>query len=101
MDIEMLKEDGCYAIFEKAGARMGMPDCSLCIGNQARVEDNTTMFSTRSHNFNNRHGNNAQVYLGRAELAAVCDQLGRITTKEQYLAIAATKIDPKGAEPYR
>jgi len=101
MDEEMLKTEGYYAIFERAGSRMEMPGCSLCMGNQARVDDNTTVFSTSTRNFNNRLGNGAQVYLGSAELAAVCAQLGRIPTREQYLAIAAAKIDPKGAELYR
>ena len=101
MDEEMLKQEGYYAIFEKAGSRMEMPGCSLCMGNQARVEDNTTVFSTSTRNFNNRLGNGAQVYLGSAELAAVCAQLGRIPSKDQYLAIAAAKIDPRGAELYR
>jgi aconitate hydratase 2/2-methylisocitrate dehydratase len=101
MDEEKLKEEGYYAIFEGAGSRMEMPGCSLCMGNQARVEDNTTVFSTSTRNFNNRLGNGAQVYLGSAELAAVCAQLGRIPSKEEYLAIAAEKIDPYGAELYR
>jgi aconitate hydratase 2/2-methylisocitrate dehydratase len=101
MDEEKLKEEGYYAIFEAAGSRMEMPGCSLCMGNQARVEDNTTVFSTSTRNFNNRLGNGAQVYLGSAELAAVCAQLGRIPSKEEYLAIAAEKIDPYGAELYR
>ncbi|MFN9923298.1 MAG: bifunctional aconitate hydratase 2/2-methylisocitrate dehydratase, partial [Cyanobacteriota bacterium] len=64
MDEEKLKEEGWYAIFEGAGSRMEMPGCSLCMGNQARVEDNTTVFSTSTRNFNNRLGNGAQVYLG-------------------------------------
>jgi aconitate hydratase 2/2-methylisocitrate dehydratase len=101
MDEEKLKEEGYYATFEAAGSRMEMPGCSLCMGNQARVEDNTTVFSTSTRNFNNRLGNGAQVYLGSAELAAVCAQLGRIPSKEDYLAIAAEKIDPYGAELYR
>jgi aconitate hydratase 2/2-methylisocitrate dehydratase len=101
MDEEKLKEEGYYAIFEAAGSRMEMPGCSLCMGNQARVEDNTTVFSTSTRNFNNRLGNGAQVYLGSAELAAVCAQLGRIPSKEEYLTIAAEKIDPFGAELYR
>ncbi|MCP9805999.1 bifunctional aconitate hydratase 2/2-methylisocitrate dehydratase [Cyanobium sp. T1B-Tous] len=101
MDEETLKEEGYYATFEAAGSRMEMPGCSLCMGNQARVEDNTTVFSTSTRNFNNRLGNGAQVYLGSAELAAVCAQLGRIPNKTEYLAIAAEKIDPYGAELYR
>jgi aconitate hydratase 2/2-methylisocitrate dehydratase len=80
---------------------MEMPGCSLCMGNQARVEDNTTVFSTSTRNFNNRLGNGAQVYLGSAELAAVCAQLGRIPSKEEYLAIAAAKIDPLADQLYR
>jgi aconitate hydratase 2/2-methylisocitrate dehydratase len=101
MDEETLKEEGYYAIFEGAGSRMELPGCSLCMGNQARVEDNTTVFSTSTRNFNNRLGNGAQVYLGSAELAAVCAQLGRIPSKEEYLAIAAEKIDPYGENLYR
>ncbi len=101
MDEEMLKEEGYYAIFEAAGSRMEMPGCSLCMGNQARVEDNTSVFSTSTRNFNNRLGNGAQVYLGSAELAAVCAQLGRIPSTEEYLAIAAAKIDPLADELYR
>ncbi len=101
MDEEMLKQEGYYAIFEAAGSRMEMPGCSLCMGNQARVEDNTTVFSTSTRNFNNRLGNGAQVYLGSAELAAVCAQLGRIPSRVEYLKIAAEKIDPNGAELYR
>jgi aconitate hydratase 2/2-methylisocitrate dehydratase len=101
MDEEKLKEEGYYATFEAAGSRMEMPGCSLCMGNQARVEDNTTVFSTSTRNFNNRLGNGAQVYLGSAELAAVCAQLGRIPSKEEYLAIAAAKIDPLADQLYR
>ena len=101
MDEEMLKAEGYYATFEAAGSRMEMPGCSLCMGNQARVEDNTTVFSTSTRNFNNRLGNGAQVYLGSAELAAVCAQLGRIPSKEEYLAIAAAKIDPLADQLYR
>jgi aconitate hydratase 2/2-methylisocitrate dehydratase len=71
------------------------------MGNQARVEDNTTVFSTSTRNFNNRLGDGARVYLGSAELAAVCAQLGKIPDKNEYLAIAATKIKPKEAELYR
>jgi aconitate hydratase 2/2-methylisocitrate dehydratase len=71
------------------------------MGNQARVEDNTTVFSTSTRNFNNRLGNGAQVYLGSAELAAVCAQLGRIPSKQDYLQVAAARIDPLADELYR
>ena len=101
MDEAMLKEEGYYAIFEASGARMEMPGCSLCMGNQARVENNTTVFSTSTRNFNNRLGDGAQVYLGSAELAAVCAQLGRIPSKDVYLEMAAKKIDPNQQELYR
>ena len=101
MDEEKLKEEGYYATFEAAGSRMEMPGCSLCMGNQARVEENTSVFSTSTRNFNNRLGNGAQVYLGSAELAAVCAQLGYIPSPAEYLAIAAAKIDPLADQLYR
>ena len=101
MDEEMLKEEGYYATFEAAGSRMEMPGCSLCMGNQARVDDDTTVFSTSTRNFNNRLGKGAQVYLGSAELAAVCALLGRIPNPEEYQRIAAEKINPLSDELYR
>lgn len=79
-----LKETGEYAIFRELGARLEIPGCSLCMGNQARVVDNAVVFSTSTRNFDNRMGKNAQVYLGSAELAAIIAVLGRIPTLEEY-----------------
>lgn len=101
MDESMLKSEGYYGIFEAAGARLEMPGCSLCMGNQARVEDNTTVFSTSTRNFNNRMGKGAQVYLGSAELAAVCALLGKMPTREEYLKVVQDKINPLATELYR
>lgn len=101
MDEQMLREEGYYSIFAAAGARLEMPGCSLCMGNQARVEDGVTVFSTSTRNFNNRMGKDARVYLGSAELAAVCALLGRIPTVEEYLDIAAKKINPFADNLYR
>jgi aconitate hydratase 2 / 2-methylisocitrate dehydratase len=101
MDEKQLREEGMYTIFEAAGARTEMPGCSLCMGNQARVADGVTVFSTSTRNFNNRMGKDAQVYLGSAELAAVCALLGRIPTVEEYLAVMAERIDPFAADLYR
>ena len=69
-----------------AGARMEMPGCSLCMGNQAQVKEGATVFSTSTRNFPNRLGKNSNVYLGSAELAAICSKLGRIPTKAEYMA---------------
>ncbi|MEC4853926.1 MAG: bifunctional aconitate hydratase 2/2-methylisocitrate dehydratase, partial [Jaaginema sp. PMC 1079.18] len=101
MDEEQLRSEGVYGIFAAAGARTEMPGCSLCMGNQARVEDNATVFSTSTRNFNNRMGKGAQVYLGSAELAAVCALLGKIPTVEEYLAIVGEKVDPFKGDLYR
>ncbi|MEB3309664.1 MAG: bifunctional aconitate hydratase 2/2-methylisocitrate dehydratase [Snowella sp.] len=101
MDEQQLREEGIYNIFEAAQARTEMPGCSLCMGNQARVEDNATVFSTSTRNFNNRMGKGARVYLGSAELAAVCALLGYIPTVEEYLAIVQEKLDPFAADLYR
>ncbi|WP_416674640.1 bifunctional aconitate hydratase 2/2-methylisocitrate dehydratase [Egbenema bharatensis] len=101
MDEKQLREEGYYGIFAAAGARTEMPGCSLCMGNQARVADGVTVFSTSTRNFNNRMGKDAQVYLGSAELAAVCALLGRIPTVEEYLEIITQKLDPFAADLYR
>ncbi len=86
MDQDQLTQEGYYSTFGKSGARMEMPGCSLCMGNQARVADNATVVSTSTRNFPNRLGNGANVYLSSAELAAVCSILGKIPTFEQYMA---------------
>jgi aconitate hydratase 2 / 2-methylisocitrate dehydratase len=101
MDEQTLREEGYYGVFAAAGSRMEMPGCSLCMGNQARVADGVTVFSTSTRNFNNRMGKGAQVYLGSAELAAVCALLGKIPTVEEYMAIVTKKIDPFAADLYR
>ena len=86
MDAAELTKEGHYGTFGTAGARMEMPGCSLCMGNQAQVREGATVFSTSTRNFPNRLGKNANVYLGSAELAAICSRLGRIPTKEEYMA---------------
>lgn len=101
MDEKQLHEEGYYDIFAAAGARTEMPGCSLCMGNQARVADGVTVFSTSTRNFNNRMGKDAKVYLGSAELAAVCALLGRIPTVDEYMAIVTQKIDPFAGNLYR
>ncbi len=84
MDEHQLVEEGYYSVYGKAGARTEMPGCSLCMGNQARVADSATVFSTSTRNFPNRLGKGANVYLGSAELAAVAAILGKIPTVEEY-----------------
>ncbi|MEH2420479.1 MAG: bifunctional aconitate hydratase 2/2-methylisocitrate dehydratase [Nostoc sp.] len=101
MDEHQLKEEGVYSIFGAAGARTEIPGCSLCMGNQARVADGTTVFSTSTRNFNNRMGKDARVYLGSAELAAVCALLGRLPTVQEYLDIVARRIHPFADDLYR
>ena len=101
MDKEQLTEEGYYAIFGQAGARIEIPGCSLCMGNQARVADNANVFSTSTRNFDNRMGKGAKVYLGSAELAAVIALLGRIPTKEEYLEIVEKKLAGKEDKVYK
>ncbi len=101
MDEKQLIEEGYYSIFGLAGARTEMPGCSLCMGNQARVAENSIVFSTSTRNFDNRLGKGAKVYLGSAELAAVCAILGRIPTKEEYMKIVPQKIAGKENKIYK
>jgi len=84
MDESELIKEGHYATFGSAGARTEMPGCSLCMGNQAQVREGATVMSTSTRNFPNRLGKNTNVFLGSAELAAVCSKLGRIPTLGEY-----------------
>src|SRR5690625_3427554 len=97
MDEHQLMEEGYFNIFGRKGARMEMPGCSLCMGNQARVAPNSTVISTSTRNFPNRLGDGANVFLGSAELAAVAAVLGKLPTPEEYLSYARD-LDSMGAE---
>lgn len=100
MDRDQLTEEGYYGIYGRAGVRIETPGCSLCMGNQARVADKATVMSTSTRNFPNRLGTGANVYLSSAELAAVGAILGKIPTKEEYLAYME-QIDATAADTYR
>lgn len=100
MDASELTKEGHYGTFGTAGARMEMPGCSLCMGNQAQVREGATVFSTSTRNFPNRLGRNSNVYLGSAELAAICSRLGRIPTKEEYMADIGV-LDASSKDIYR
>ena len=100
MDEAQLVAEGLYNVFGTAGARTEMPGCSLCMGNQARIADNSTAMSTSTRNFPNRLGTGADVYLSSAELAAVGAILGKIPTFDEYMEYAQ-KIEPMAAETYR
>lgn len=100
MDETKLIQEGIYSIFGKTGARMEMPGCSLCMGNQARIAPSSTCISTSTRNFPNRIGDGADVYLGSAELAAVSAILGYLPDFEEYIKYAA-KLDGKEKKIYQ
>ncbi|MBR8303210.1 bifunctional aconitate hydratase 2/2-methylisocitrate dehydratase [Burkholderia dolosa] len=100
MDQKQLTEEGHYGVFGTAGARTEMPGCSLCMGNQAQVREGATVMSTSTRNFPNRLGKNTNVYLGSAELAAICSRLGRIPTKDEYMADIGV-INANGDQIYK
>ena len=100
MDAAQLSDEGYYNIFGSAGARIETPGCSLCMGNQARIADNSTAVSTSTRNFPNRLGNGADVYLASAELAAVAAITGKLPTVDEYMEHAKT-YDTMSDEIYR
>ena len=100
MDQFVLTEEGHYGILGRTGARMEMPGCSLCMGNQAQVKKGSTAMSTSTRNFPNRLGIDTRVYLGSAELAAVCALIGKIPTVAEYMAQVKT-LEAKAADVYR
>jgi aconitate hydratase 2/2-methylisocitrate dehydratase len=100
MDAMMLNEEGYYSVLGKSGARMEMPGCSLCMGNQAQVRKGSTAVSTSTRNFPNRLGIDTRVYLGSAELAAVCALMGRIPSVAEYME-QVNIVNQKAADIYR
>jgi aconitate hydratase 2/2-methylisocitrate dehydratase len=100
MDQQQLSREGHFGALASTGARVEMPGCSLCMGNQARVGDGATVFSTSTRNFPHRLGKNANVYLGSSELAAVCSKLGRIPTGLEYMESVGV-INSEGEGIYR
>lgn len=100
MDRDQLTDEGYYSIYGKAGVRVETPGCSLCMGNQARVADKSTVMSTSTRNFPNRLGNGADVFLASAELTAVGAILGKLPTPAEYFEYAS-KIDATAADTYR
>ncbi|WP_185268684.1 bifunctional aconitate hydratase 2/2-methylisocitrate dehydratase [Halopseudomonas xiamenensis] len=100
MDQWMLTEEGYYGIYGKAGARMEMPGCSLCMGNQARIAAKSTAVSTSTRNFPNRLGDGADVFLASAELASVAAILGRLPSVDEYMTYAAD-LNSMSSEIYR
>ncbi|KAF0113542.1 MAG: aconitate hydratase 2 / 2-methylisocitrate dehydratase [Hyphomonadaceae bacterium] len=100
MDASELTKEGHYATFGSVGARVEMPGCSLCMGNQARVHEGATVVSTSTRNFPNRLGKDANVFLASAELSAIASKLGRLPTVAEYMADMGV-VNSKGAETYR
>jgi aconitate hydratase 2/2-methylisocitrate dehydratase len=100
MDAAILTEEGYYSILGKTGARMETPGCSLCMGNQAQIRKGSTAMSTSTRNFPNRLGIDTNVYLGSAELAAVCAQIGKIPSNEEYQA-KVKAVNEKADDVYR
>lgn len=100
MDSQRLRKEGYFSIYAACGARIEVAGCSLCMGNQARVADNAVVFSTSTRNFDNRMGMGAKVYLGSAELGAICAILGKLPKIDEYLSIIRQKITPKKDEIY-
>ena len=100
MDALILTEEGYYGVLGKSGARMEMPGCSLCMGNQAQIRKGSTAISTSTRNFPNRLGIDTQVYLSSAELAAMCALAGRIVTVPEYME-QIKLVNAKAGEVYR
>jgi aconitate hydratase 2/2-methylisocitrate dehydratase len=101
MDEIQLKKEGLYSVFSQVGARMEIPGCSLCMGNQARVRPGVTILSTSTRNFNDRMGDGARVYLGSAELAALAALKGELPKPDEYFAVMNEKVLPFAAEIYK
>jgi aconitate hydratase 2/2-methylisocitrate dehydratase len=101
MDQQELKDEAYYSVYSGIGARIEIAGCSLCMGNQGRVPNGATVFSTSTRNFDDRMGDGAQVFLGSAELGAVAANLGKLPTPAEYFEAFNAKIAPRADKVYR
>ncbi|PHR58851.1 MAG: bifunctional aconitate hydratase 2/2-methylisocitrate dehydratase [Arcobacter sp.] len=101
MDEQQLINEGYYDVYKDIKATTEIPGCSLCMGNQASARKDCTVFSTSTRNFDNRLGKGTQVYLGSAELAALCAKLGQIPTVKEYMDFVPSKISGKEDKIYK
>ena len=101
MDQAQLMKEGYFSIYSSVGARIEIPGCSLCMGNQARVRPKATVLSTSTRNFDDRMGDGARVYLGSAVLGAVAALKGQLPTVEEYMAVMKEKVEPAGDDIHR
>jgi aconitate hydratase 2/2-methylisocitrate dehydratase len=100
MDEKQLRAEGIYETFERLTEHTEIPGCSLCMGNQARVKEGASVVSTSTRNFPNRLGDNANVFLASAEVAAISAKLGYIPSIEEYLSLMRD-IEPMSGEIYQ
>lgn len=91
MDRDAMQQEGGLSVFAQVGARVEIPGCSLCMGNQARVRPGAMVMSTSTRNFDNRLGDGARVFLGSTELTAITALLGRLPSVEEYFAFLRRK----------
>jgi aconitate hydratase 2/2-methylisocitrate dehydratase len=101
MDQAKLKSEAYFALFNSIGARVEIPGCSLCMGNQLRVPDGMSVFSTSTRNFDDRMGNGAKVFLGSAELGALTALMGKLPTPAEYFAVFEARVAPYKDEVYQ
>lgn len=101
MDQSKLKDEAMFAVFNQMNARVEIPGCSLCMGNQLRVPEGVIVFSTSTRNFDNRMGTGAQVYLGSAELGAVVSIKGQLPSPEKYFEVYLKKVAPFESNVYK
>jgi aconitate hydratase 2/2-methylisocitrate dehydratase len=101
MDQEVLRNEAYFSVYSQVGARIEIAGCSLCMGNQGRVPNGVTVYSTSTRNFDDRMGDGAKVFLGSAELGAVAANLGRLPTPAEYFEAYSQKIAPTAAQVYR
>ena len=95
MDEKKLKDENYNSIFEDKNVQLEIPGCSLCMGNQARVNDNSYVLSTSTRNFPNRLGKGANVFLASAELSAITSVKGKIPTYDEYMELYNNTITKK------
>ena len=92
---------GLLRHLRRVGARTEMPGCSLCMGNQVRVAEKSTVVSTSTRNFPNRLGKGVDRVPGvrRARRGRLDHRRQACPRPEEYLEHAGQSLTPPPPTP--
>ncbi len=85
--VRRLREKGLWAIYERAGFRIGPPGCSMCLGVASeKAQPGEVWLSSQNRNYQNRMGAGSHAWLSSAATVAASSVGMRIADPRPLLA---------------